>query len=309
MRIGYLGDGPWAHAALSRIRSEPDWQVVFMGARHKNPDAILRAAAAEMNVPFLTPAKINAPEVLAELAVLRPDVLVSMSYDQIARRPLIDLAPRGMINVHAGALPFYRGRNVLNWVLINGETSFGVTCHYVDEGIDTGDIIVQRHVPIDSGDDYADILKAAFPVCADVLHEALRGIAVGSAPRIRQSTIDPVGFYCGRRGPGDEILDWTLPAKDMHNFIRGVALPGPGARVVVGGRKCAFLKSRLISGARDYIGTLGEVVGVDAEGIVVKCSDATLRITSMADVVANDGLSAPFVPSFRIGTRFSLRGV
>jgi methionyl-tRNA formyltransferase len=210
-----------------------------------------------------------------------------------------------VINVHAGALPFYRGRNVLNWAIINGETSFGVTCHYVDEGIDTGDIIEQRMLPIGQDDDYAVVLGAAQVACADVLHEALGALALGNVRRRQQNSIHPVGFYCGRRVRGDEILDWNQPASRVHDFIRGIAPPAPGARTWAGATEYAVLRSRQIVDACVYIGTPGEVVGRDGEGIVVKCQDSTLRVQLVARIGADGLAGAPEVPRLKIGTRLA----
>ncbi|MGP0091100.1 MAG: methionyl-tRNA formyltransferase [Xanthobacteraceae bacterium] len=304
MRIGYLGDGPWAHQALALISSEPDWEVVFIGARYPTPDPVLRLQAEQRSLPFFCGRDVNAAETVGAFAALRPDVIVSVSFDQIMRRALIDLPLKGLINCHAGALPFYRGRNVLNWVLINGEASFGVTIHYVDEGIDTGDIIYQRQVPIDPTDDYADLLTKAFAACAETLHKALQLIAAGKAPRVPQSSIHPVGFYCGKRRSGDERIDWSWPAERLHNFIRGVAPPGPGARTNLGDRQFALLKSEPVPEGPIYIGTVGEVVGRDQGGVTVKCADRTIRITRAAQVRSDGTVAAPIVPSFPIGTRF-----
>lgn len=307
MRIAFFGDGPWAHQALTRILATPAWTVVLVGARHQNPDPVLRGLARTHSIPFVAPASINAGPFLAELAALRPDVVVSMSYDQIIRSALIALPPLGMINVHAGALPFYRGRNVLNWAIINGEDSFGVTCHYVDEGIDTGDIIVQRLHPIGPDDDYGQVLEHAHRLCAEVLHEALTRIADGRVEARAQNEVHPIGFYCGRRRQGDESLDWGQSAKRVHNFVRGITLPGPGARTYAAGREIAILKSVRIAGAPAYIGTPGEVVGRNPDGIVVKCSDTTLQIVGVADVGTDGSLGPTKIPAFPIGTRLARR--
>jgi methionyl-tRNA formyltransferase len=201
-------------------------------------------------------------------------------------------------------LPFYRGRNILNWALINGETSFGVTVHHVDAGIDTGDIIHQVRVPIAAQDNYRDVLEKAFEACPIALAQALRLIATGTAPRIPQRSIHPTGFYCGRRTAGDEVIDWSWAATRLHNFVRAIAPPAPGARTVIDGRQIAFLASEIVDGAPPYIGTVGEVVGRDARGIVVKCSDTVLRITATAEASSDGAVSAPGVPRFAVGTRF-----
>src|SRR4030066_979230 len=100
--------------------------------------------ATQLDIYFLPIQKCNSPENLDVLARYKADIFVSMSFNQILKKRIIDMAPRGFINCHAGALPYYRGRNILNWALINDAREFGVTVHYVNEGIDTGDIIAQR---------------------------------------------------------------------------------------------------------------------------------------------------------------------
>lgn len=305
MKIAYLGDGPWAHLALERILSRPDWRVVLIGVRHESPDPVLRDKAQHLGIPFLTPKRINDREPMDALKQSAADLIVSMSYDQIIRKPLIELPAMGFINVHAGALPFYRGRNILNWVLINGETSFGVTCHFVDEGIDTGDIIVQKHFAIAADDDYGSVLIKAQHACADVLYEALEKFSDGTVVATPQREIHPVGFYCGRRGPGDEVLDWSLSAQRIHNFVRGVALPGPAARIWLGSEEFAVIKSSLVSDACLYIGTVGEVVGRDESGVLVKCVDSVLRFCLVSPV--SGGQSAPpHIPRWKVGTRFNV---
>ena len=96
-----------------------------------------------------------------------------MSFNQIFKNNLINLPPLKIINCHAGKLPFYRGRNVLNWVLINDENEFGITVHFIDEGIDTGDIILQKTFKIDDTDDYQTLLSRAYKECGSILYDSI----------------------------------------------------------------------------------------------------------------------------------------
>ena len=153
-----------------------------------------------------------------------------MSFNQIFRKDIINLTPIGIINCHAGKLPFYRGRNILNWVLINDEKEFGITVHFVDEGIDTGDIILQKTFPITDLDSYKTLLNTSYYACANILYESLVQIAENNFERTIQKTIHPVGFYCGMRGEGDEIINWNNTSRDIFNFIRSISKPGPVAR-------------------------------------------------------------------------------
>ena len=303
IKIGYFGDGPWASLALFHIADKPEqFSVRFITPRYDTQDPKLKEWAQELDVPFLPHSNVNDGAFIETIAAFECDVFVSMSFNQILKIELIETPPMGFINCHAGALPFYRGRNPLNWVLINGEKEFGVTVHYMDEGIDTGDIIKQNMVPIAPNDDYGDLLKKAHNSCADTLIEALLAIEEDSADRIEQKSIHPVGFYCGKRGPGDEWINWSGTTQNIHNFIRGIALPGPGARAMMGEEEVALLESRLIGDAPHYKGTNGEVVGRSDEGVMIKTGDSTLLITK-ACMIKEGNVTDAIRPRWRIGTR------
>lgn len=303
MRIGYFGDGPWAHQAFDRILRDGRFEILFVVPRHPAMDGQLKARAEQAGIPFLVQPDVNDPDFVADVRRRAPDLLVSMSFDQILKRGILAAAPLGVVNCHAGALPFYRGCNPINWAIINGETRFGVTVHAVDEGIDTGDVILQTFAPIGPDDTYADRLAAAHGLCADTLHEALVSIADGTARRTPQAAIHPVGFYCGRRRDGDEWVRWSWPSQRIHDFCRAITRPGPCARSLGDAGPVAVVATALIPEAPDYIATPGEVVGRDASGVVVKTGDGTIRVTLVADLGEDGRLGEVRRPGFRIGTR------
>lgn len=303
MRIGYFGDGVWAQRAFARLIDDPRYTIAFVAVRSSRPDATLMALAETKNIPVLRPAAVNAPESLAEIATFAAELHVSMSYDQILREQILALPPRGTLNCHAGALPFYRGRNPLTWALINGETEFGITVHWVDLGIDTGDIVRQIKVPISATDTYATLLKTAETLCADTLVDAISDVYHGTDKRIVQSTIDPIGLYCCRRREGDEEIDWSSGSAALERFVRALVPPGPGARTMWKDKSCAVLAAELIPGARSYIGAPGEVIGRDSAGILVKTGDTFIRITRWAAVGTDGALGAALVPDATRGSR------
>ena len=141
MKIGYFADGPWAHESIAKIAEDSRFDITYIVPRFDNQDPILREWANKLEVDFLPFKDINSTESLEVLRGYEAELYVSMSFNQILKSKILDMPKLGFINCHAGALPFYRGRNILNWVLINDESHFGVTVHYIDEGIDTGDII------------------------------------------------------------------------------------------------------------------------------------------------------------------------
>ncbi len=304
LRIGYFGDGAWARKALSKIVVDTMFLVAFVVLRYEKPDEELEELAKKLAIPCFVEKNVNSPEFLKKLRGFSVDVNVSMSFDQILKREIIHVAPNGFINCHAGALPFYRGRNILNWALINGETKFGVTVHYVDEGIDTGDIILQRFAPILRTDRYGDLLEKAVDLCAETLYDALVMIGENRVQPIPQKSIHPVGFYCSARKNGDEYIDWSWSSERIFNFVRGIAEPAPGARTFLEGTEYIVDRAEIIDNAPVYLDKPGNIVGKNDAGIVVKTGDSTIRLTRLLD----DTWQEMEWRDFKIGQRFGKEG-
>ena len=166
----------------------------------------------------------------------------------------------------------------MNWVLINDEKEFGITVHYVDKGIDTGDIILQRVYEITDEDDYATLLERAYVGCAGLLYDAIKMIQSDGVRIIRQADIDQVGMYCGRRCAGDEIIDWNQSSREVFNFVRAICKPGPQATSFIRGEKILINKVRMVEGARSYKNTVGQVVGKSENGFYVKTWDTVVEV-------------------------------
>ncbi len=297
MKIGYFGDGPWAHNALRKLLEDNSFSVEFVTVRYDKKDPILISMAEENQIPVEITEDVNSDDFLSRIAKYAVDLFVSMSFNQIFRARTIFFPPYSTINCHAGKLPFYRGRNILNWALINDEKEFGITVHYVDEGIDTGDIILQKTYPISDSDNYCTLLNTAYMGCADVLYDALKQIKTGEIRRIKQETIDPVGMYCGMRMPGDEIINWNQTSREIFNFVRAICKPGPMATTYLNGEELKINSVREIGGARDYIGIPGQVLGKTEKGFYVKTKDTFVEVTEYE-----------FDGRIRPGNRFLLGG-
>lgn len=278
IKIGYFADGPWAHKAFDKIMADASIKIVFMTVRYDKRDNILLQKAEENSIPIELSANINSQEFIDRIKEYGADLFVSMSFNQIFKKQMINLPKYKTINCHAGKLPFYRGRNILNWVLINDEKEFGITAHYMDEGIDTGDIIVQETYPITDNDDYGTLLERAYDGCADVLYRAIKLIQDNKVERISQYDIDPVGMYCGMRVPGDEIIDWNQSSREIFNFIRALALPGPQAVSWINGKKISINRARMVHGSCIYKNTTGQIVGKTDGGFYVKTKDTILEV-------------------------------
>lgn len=277
-RIGYFADGPWSHCAFKRIIIDSDIEIAFIVPRFDTSDETLKTYADEYNIDYFKLKNVNSADALNKIDSYRCDLLVSMSFNQIFKKDIIKLTPLQIINCHAGKLPFYRGRNILNWALINDEKEFGITVHFVDEGIDTGDIILQRSFDINEEDTYKTLLDKAYQECASILYDALRLFIDDNVKRIIQDSIHPLGSYCGKRTIGDEIVKWNDSSLNIFNFIRSISKPGPIAETYLNGKIIKINKSIYFKDAPHYIGKPGQILSKTKEGYLVKTEDSFIEI-------------------------------
>ncbi|TDO95230.1 methionyl-tRNA formyltransferase [Halanaerobium saccharolyticum] len=158
---------------------------------------------------------------------LKPDLIISVNFDQIFKKEIINIPENGCINIHASLLPKYRGRAPLNWAILKGEKETGVTVHYINEGIDTGKIILQEKINIKKTDYIADILEKVKEKYPEMINKAVDLIKNDKVEPVEQKKEN--GSYYGKRTPADGLIDWSQSAKDIYNLIRAVSHPYPGA--------------------------------------------------------------------------------
>jgi len=279
MNIGYFADGPWSHKSFEKLIIKDKIKISFICARFDKNDQVLKDYASNYNIPFLTHRNINSDDFLSLDYVKECDLFISMSFNQIFKCKTFDLPRLGTINCHAGKLPSYRGRNILNWVLINDENEFGITVHFVDEGIDTGDIIKQAILPISDSDDYSTLLDRAYVGCANLLSEAVDQFLEDNVVRVPQKTICRYGSYCSGREVGDEIINWNQTSRDIFNFVRAICYPGPKARTFIDGKELKINRVEFITDAPKCKGIPGAVISKNKDELLVKTQDSYVKLT------------------------------
>jgi methionyl-tRNA formyltransferase len=178
-------------------------------------------------IPVHQPANPNHPEFVALIRSLSPDLLLSFWYRRLLCKELLEIPRLGAVNLHGSLLPKYRGRNPVNWVLVNGETETGVTLHHMTEEADAGDIIAQRAFPIDPDDTALTLYRKLVAVAVELFGETYPLLKAGRAPRTPQDPAAATVF--GRRTPEDGLVRWHWSAARVYNLIRAVAHPYPGA--------------------------------------------------------------------------------
>jgi len=273
MRIVYCGKGERAQVCLQSLRQTGfNIVTVILPPGEKAHDAW-------QDLPVCQPENINAPESVNIIRALRPDLIILAGYTQIIRSELLSIPPLGIINLHGGKLPEYRGGSPINWQIINGEREGGCAVHFVDEAIDTGDIICQELYSI-GGDDTAETATSkTLEIFPRLLLDAVKQIVRGDVTRIRQ---DPSSAaYYKKRHPEDGQIFWTQQlALEVHNLIRALNGPNlPGAYCFLDGQKVVLSKSVLIS---DIIkGLPGEIISQQKQGMAIAAKDKALLITSV----------------------------
>jgi methionyl-tRNA formyltransferase len=258
-------------------------------------DSVARLAA-EHDIPVITPDDPNDESVLRQIRALAPDFVFSFYYRHMLKEPLLELASQGALNMHGSLLPRYRGRVPVNWAIIHGETETGASLHYMTAKPDAGDMVDQQAVPILPNDTALDVFHKVTCAAEMVLHRSLPSLIAGSAPRIALDL--KAGSYFGGRKPEDGRIDWSLPAGRIHNLIRAVAPPFPGAFTELKGKRLAILRSRMEPGRKSP--SLSATLYREDDKLLAHCTDGgVLRILALTvdgTALAPPELAARFGP-------------
>lgn len=201
------------------------------------------ATAREYELPVIAPSDAADPALTERIGTLAPDFVFSFYYRSLLPAALLACARRGALNMHGSLLPKYRGRAPVNWAILNGERETGATLHYMSERADAGDIVDQLAVPILPDDDARCVQDKVALAAECVLARSLPGLIDGSAPRHPQREL---GRYFGRRRPEDGRIDWRQRALSIHNLVRAVAPPFPGAYADIGGERWWIHRTRVM---------------------------------------------------------------
>ncbi len=193
--------------------------------------ASVARTAAEYGVPAVSPADPNAAEFAGRVTALAPDFVFSFYYRTMLKAPLLRIAPRGALNMHGSLLPRYRGRAPVNWAVLFGERETGATLHYMTEKPDAGDVVAQTAVPILPDDTAREVFDKVTLAAEMTLDRVLPALVAGTAPRLPQDLAR--GSYFGGRTPEDGTIDWNRDAATIHNLVRAVAPPYPGALTTI----------------------------------------------------------------------------
>lgn len=205
----------------------------------------VRELARRHAIPYLT-SDINEPENVERLRELAPDFIFSFYYRNLIKPEVLEIPKAGALNLHGSWLPRYRGRVPVNWAVINGETETGATLHYMIEKPDAGDIVDQEKVAIEFTDTARDVFTKVTGAAVSVISRVWPLLREARAGRIPMDLA--AGCYFGGRTPADGRIDWTRPALQIYNLIRGVTHPYPGAFTYLDAKKVVIWQAWPLKG-------------------------------------------------------------
>ncbi|QLL05818.1 methionyl-tRNA formyltransferase [Mycobacterium vicinigordonae] len=305
MRVVSFGFQTWGHKTLQSL-IELGHDVVLAvthPASAESYKAIWSASVEELarehgiRVHVTTRADAETIDIVKRA---EPDVIVVNSWYSWMPPELYTMPPHGTLNLHDSLLPKFTGFSPVLWALISGETEFGLTVHRMDEGLDTGDILVQRSLPIGPDDTGTELVVKGMELIPGVLREALDALHTGTAVWRPQNKAERTYFH--KRSERDSLIDWSWPAEDLERFVRALSDPYPRAYTHYRGERIEVLQAR-VSEAR-YGGTPGRVIVQEEGGAVVSGPNAyrgANRGLVITLVRGTDGVE-------RRGDEFFLRG-
>ena len=279
MRIVFMGTPDFAVPCLQRLL-EDGHEVTAVFTQPDKPvgrHAVLtpppvKQLALSRGIPVYQPTKMRDGTVAALLRELAPDCLVVVAYGRILPQEILDVPPRGCVNIHGSLLPRYRGAAPIQWSVIRGETVTGVTSMFMDAGMDTGDIIDTLTTPIGENETAGELFERLAPLGARLLSTTLAAIADGTVTRRPQNDAEATMAPMLEKAMGR--LDLTRPARELHNQVRGMN-PWPGAFCTAGGKTLKIHETRVAAGS----GAPGTLLCADP--VTVACGEGALQLVTV----------------------------
>lgn len=253
------------------------------GRKHQLTPTAVKQAAQERGIRVLAVENANRPEVIAEIAAVKPDLLVVAAFGQIMREELVAAAPLGAINIHGSLLPEYRGASPIQQAIIDGRTETGITIMYIAPRLDAGDMLAQRSCPILPQDNTGTLRERLSAIGAELLLATIAKMRAGAIKPVPQD--ESRATYAGKLTAGQERLDWQKPAISLHNLVRGLT-PDASAYTCyheqAGGEPVRLkIWQTEPAGEHKTNAAPGQVLTADKDGLLVATGQGVLRLITV----------------------------
>jgi methionyl-tRNA formyltransferase len=281
MRIVVHGQQAFGKAVLEALLKRGENVVAVYVAPEKPGAKIdpLKEAALAANLPVYQPVTYRDAKVWEEFKALKPDLQVMAFVTLFVPEEFLNIPTKGSIQYHPSLLPAYRGASAINWPIIKGEKETGLSIFWPDNGLDTGDVLLQKKTPISATDTLGSVyFDRLFPMGVEAMLESVDLVKAGKAPRIKQD--ESKATYEGMCKADNAKIDWGKPWEQIDRLIRGCS-PAPGAWSTLDGKVVKIFEAKPLP-AKDpkgIAGKLGEIVAVEADGVTVVCADGRFKLT------------------------------
>ena len=285
MRILFIGTVQFSYDVLKDLLTLSDNVVgvcTLQQASHHTDHVDLSQLAEKANVPWRYCPQIHDPDCLDWIKSLQPDVIFCFGWSRLLSKEVLDLAPFGVIGFHPAALPANRGRHPIIWALALGLQETASTFFFMDEGADSGDIISQEVIPILHSDDANSLYLRIISTAIQQIRVWLPALSNKSNARTPQDQL--LANNWRKRGPNDGLIDWRMPATGIHNLVRALAFPYPGAHIIFQGSMVKVWKTKVITCSIQNIEP-GKVVAITSDGPVVKAGIDAITLLSTEPII------------------------
>ena len=302
LKTVFMGTPDFAVPSLAALADETDVICVVTqpdkprGRGHKFQPPPVKIFAQENNFPVIQPPKVRAPEVIAKIAELNPDLIVVTAFGQILPQSLLDIPKFGCINVHASLLPKYRGAAPIEWSIINGEKVTGITTMQMNAGLDTGDILLSDEVNITDEMILPELRERLMTVGADLLSKTIYLLQCGELHPVKQD--DAQSTYAPMLNKSTGLIDWKKSAREINNLVRGLY---GGAFSAAGDKKFKIFRTRLVE--ENLSLTAGEIKIIGGK-FFVGTGEGVLEILEIQAPNSKKLNAADFLRGHKVGDGF-----
>lgn len=308
MRIVFMGTPEFAVPSLEALLKSEDQVVGIItqpdrpkGRGHSLAPSPVKVVAQRIGIPLLQPLKIRTPGFLDALAAWKPELIAVTAFGRILHAPILGLPPRGCVNVHGSLLPKYRGAAPVQWAIINGERETGITTMLMDEGMDTGPMLLQERIPIMPDDTAGTLAPRLAELGGRLLVETIKQLKAGTVtPRPQdhaQATMAPL------LKKEDGVIDWARSAQAIANRVRGLS-PWPGAYTFLGHDRlniwCAVAKP---TRSDEQPGT---IIAVTKHSLQVATGEGVLELVEIQTANSKRMTAAQYLAGHRVGVGATL---
>jgi len=273
MRIVLIGQGPFGERVLESLIKKGEEVVGVFSTPDKKGEP-LKEMSQRVNVPIYQPLRMKDPKVYEIFKGLKPELSILAFVTEIIPEEILKIPSIGTICYHPSLLPKHRGASAINWAIIQGETKTGLTIFWVEKGIDTGPILLQKEVEIGSDDTAGSLyFNHLFPMGVEALLEAVELIKKGNAPKIPQNDLEAT-----YEPPCDDRIariDFNKSIFEIYNLIRGCD-PQPGAYALFRGKKIRFYDTKKIE--KEIEKTSGEILSIEEDGLQVAVRGGIIKV-------------------------------